>query len=144
MAKVNSSWIASGMSGRPDKTSRTYIRRNRRIGKAYAVTLRNPHTYEKQGAGEIAGQNRFHAHVIGVNTFYRRIRADDASPGVRALFAELTRTLDRHLRYGALRGYLMAKCSKVSDDLTKVTITVGKHVEEIPVNFTPRPLTIEH
>ena len=38
----------------------------------------------------------------------------------------------------------MAKCSQVSDDLTKVIITVGKHVEEIPVNFTPRPLTIEH
>ena len=144
MARVQSAWIASGMSGRPDKTSRTYIRRNRRIGKAYAVTLRNPHTYEKQGAGEIAGQNRFHAHVIGVNTFYRRIRADDASPEDRALFEWLTRTLDRQQLYATVRGYLMAKCSKVSDDLTKVTITVGKHVEEIPVNFTPRPLTIEH
>ena len=144
MAKVNPSWIASGMSGRPDKTSRTYIRRNRRIGKAYAVTLRNPHTYEKQGAGEIAGQNRFHAHVIGVNTFYRRIRADDASPEDRALFEKLTRTLDRQQLYATMRGYLMAKCSQVSDDLTKVIITVGKHVEEIPVNFTPRPLTIDH
>ena len=40
------------MSGRPDKTSRTYIRRNRRLGKAYAVTLRNPRTYEKQGASD--------------------------------------------------------------------------------------------
>jgi hypothetical protein len=132
------------MSGRPDKTSRTYIRRNRRLGKAYAVTLRNPRTYEKQGASEIAVQNRFHAHVKGVNAFYRRIRSDDADPEDHALFERLVRTLDRQQLYATVRGYLMAKCSHVSDDLTKVVITVGDHVEEIPVTFTPRPLNIEH
>lgn len=130
------------MSGRPDKTSRTYIRRNRRLGKAYAVTLRNPRTYEKQGASEIAVQNRFHAHVKGVNAFYRRIRADDADPEDHALFEKLVRTLDRQQLYATVRGYLMAKCSRVTDDLTKVIITVGDYVEEIPVTFTPRPLTL--
>ena len=144
MARVQSAWIASAMSGRPDKTSRTYIRRNRRLGKAYAVTLRNPRTYEKQGASEIAVQNRFHAHVKGVNAFYRRIRADDAAPEDRDLFERLTRTLDRQQLYATVRGYLMAKCSRVTDDLTKVIITIGDHTEEIPVSFTPRKLIIDN
>ena len=38
----------------------------------------------------------------------------------------------------------MAKCSRVTDDLTKVIITVGDHTEEIPVSFTPRKLIIDN
>ena len=39
MATIVPLWLNNGMRGRADKSSDTYIRVNRRTGKAYAVTL---------------------------------------------------------------------------------------------------------
>ena len=128
------------MSGRADKTSNIYTKQNLQTGQTYAVALRNPRTYEKQGAKEIQAQNKFHALSKGVAIFYNRISAVDASAEDTALLKDIVRTLRSKRRYSTVRGYLMARCAEVSADLTKVTITFGEHQEEIPVVFQARPL----
>ena len=140
MANVKLNWLTSGMSGRADKTSNIYTKQNLQTGQTYAVALRNPRTYEKQGAKEIQAQNKFHALSKGVAIFYNRISAVDASAEDTALLKDIVRTLRSKRRYSTVRGYLMARCAEVSADLTKVTITFGEHQEEIPVVFQARPL----
>ena len=140
MANVKFNWLTSGMSGRADKTSNIYTKQNLQTGQTYAVALRNPRTYEKQGAKEIQAQNKFHALSKGVAIFYNRISAVDASAEDTALLKDIVRTLRSKRRYSTVRGYLMARCAEVSADLTKVTITFGEHQEEIPVVFQARPL----
>ena len=140
MANVKLNWLTSGMSGRADKTSNIYTKQNLQTGQTYAVALRNPRTYEKQGAKEIQAQNKFHALSKGVAIFYNRISAVDASAEDTALLKDIVRTLRSKRRYSTVRGYLMARCAEVSADLTKVTITFGEHQEEIPGVFQARPL----
>ena len=140
MANVKLNWLTSGMSGRADKTSNIYTKQNLQTGQTYAVALRNPRTYEKQGTKEIQAQNKFHALSKGVAIFYNRISAVDASAEDTALLKDIVRTLRSKRRYSTVRGYLMARCAEVSADLTKVTITFGEHQEEIPVVFQARPL----
>ena len=140
MANVKLNWLTSGMSGRADKTSNIYTKQNLQTGQTYAVALRNPRTYEKQGAKEIQAQNKFHALSKGVAIFYNRISAVDASAEDTALLKDIVRTLRSKRRYSTVRGYLMARCAEVSADLTKVTITFGEHQEEIPIVFQARPL----
>ena len=82
-------WLTGGMSGRADRTSNTYTKQSSITGKTIAVTLRNPVGYDKQGAKQIAQQNKFHALAKGVSIFYNRISAIGANAEDQALFKSL-------------------------------------------------------
>ena len=131
-------WLTGGMSGRADKTSNTYTKQTSITGKTVAVTLRNPVGYDKQGAKQIAQQNKFHALAKGVTIFYNRISAIGASAEDRALFKSLVSFVRGQHRYGTVRGYLMAKCATVNEDLTQVKIVYRDHEETINVSFQAR------
>ena len=131
-------WLTGGMSGRADKTSNTYTKQTSITGKTVAVTLRNPVGYDKQGAKQIAQQNKFHALAKGVSIFYNRISAIGASAEDQALFKSLVSFVRGQHRYGTVRGYLMAKCATVNEDLTQVKIVYRDHEETINVSFQAR------
>ena len=131
-------WLTGGMSGRADRTSNTYTKQSSITGKTIAVTLRNPVTYDKQGAKQIAQQNKFHALAKGVSTFYRRISAIGASAEDQALFKSLVSFVRGQHRYGTVRGYLQSKCATVNEDLTQVKIVYRDHEETINVSFQAR------
>ena len=131
-------WLTGGMSGRADKTSNTYTKQTSITGKTVAVTLRNPVGYDKQGEKVIAAQNKFHALSTGVSTFYRRISAIGASAEDQALYKSLVSFVRGQHRYGTVRGYLMAKCATVNEDLTQVKIVYRDHEETINVSFQAR------
>ena len=131
-------WLTGGMSGRADKTSNTYTKQTSITGKTVAVTLRNPVGYDKQGNKVIAAQNKFHALSKGVSTFYRRISAIGASAEDQALYKSIVSFVRGQHRYGTVRGYLMAKCATVNEDLTQVKIVYRDHEETINVSFQAR------
>ncbi len=131
-------WLTGGMSGRADRTSNTYTKQSSITGKTIAVTLRNPVGYDKQGAKQIAQQNKFHALAKGVSTFYRRISAVGASAEDQALFKSLVSFVRGQHRYGTVRGYLQSKCATVNEDLTQVKIVYRDHEETINVSFQAR------
>ena len=131
-------WLTGGMSGRADKTSNTYTKQTSITGKTVAVTLRNPVGYDKQGEKVIAAQNKFHALSKGVSIFYRRISAIGASAEDQALYKSLVSFVRGQHRYGTIRGYLMAKCATVNEDLTQVKIVYRDHEETINVSFQAR------
>ena len=131
-------WLTGGMSGRADKTSNTYTKQTSITGKTVAVTLRNPVGYDKQGEKVIAAQNKFHALSTGVSTFYRRISAIGASAEDQALYKSIVSFVRGQHRYGTVRGYLMAKCATVNEDLTQVKIVYRDHEETINVSFQAR------
>ena len=131
-------WLTGGMSGRADKTSNTYTKQTSITGKTVAVTLRNPVGYDKQGEKVIAAQNKFHALSKGVSTFYRRISAIGASAEDQALCKSIVSFVRGQHRYGTVRGYLMAKCATVNEDLTQVKIVYRDHEETINVSFQAR------
>ena len=131
-------WLTGGMSGRADRTSNTYTKQSSITGKTIAVTLRNPVGYDKQGAKQIAQQNKFHALAKGVTIFYNRISAIGASAEDRALFKSLVSFVRGQHRYGTVRGYLMSKCATVNEDLTQVKIVYRDHEETINVSFQAR------
>ena len=138
MAIVRPMWLTGGMSGRADKTSNTYTKQTSITGKTVAVTLRNPVGYDKQGEKVIAAQNKFHALSTGVSTFYRRISAIGASAEDQALYKSIVSFVRGQHRYGTVRGYLMAKCATVNEDLTQVKIVYRDHEETINVSFQAR------
>ena len=131
-------WLTGGMSGRADRTSNTYTKQSSITGKTIAVTLRNPVTYDKQGAKQIAQQNKFHALTKGIATFCRRISADNASAEDKEIYKSLVSTVRGQHRYGTVRGYLMAKCASVNEELTQVKISYRDHEETINVSFQAR------
>ena len=131
-------WLTGGMSGRADRTSNTYTKQSSITGKTIAVTLRNPVGYDKQGAKQIAQQNKFHALAKGVSIFYRRISAIGASAEDQALFKSLVSFVRGQHRYGTVRGYLQSKCATVNEDLTQVKIVYRDHEETINVSFQAR------
>ena len=131
-------WLTGGMSGRADRTSNTYTKQSSITGKTIAVTLRNPVTYDKQGAKQIAQQNKFHALSKGIATFCRRISADNASAEDKEIYKSLVSTVRGQHRYGTVRGYLMAKCASVNEELTQVKISYRDHEETINVSFQAR------
>ena len=131
-------WLTGGMSGRADKTSNTYTKQTSITGKTVAVTLRNPVGYDKQGEKVIAAQNEFHAKSKGVTIFYNRISAIGASAEDQALYKSLVSFVRGQHRYGTVRGYLMAKCATVNEDLTQVKIVYRDHEETINVSFQAR------
>ena len=126
------------MSGRADRTSNTYTKQSSITGKTIAVTLRNPVTYDKQGAKQIAQQNKFHALTKGIATFCRRISAANASAEDKEIYKSLVSTVRGQHRYGTVRGYLMAKCASVNEELTQVKISYRDHEETINVSFQAR------
>ena len=138
MANVRPMWLTGGMSGRADRTSNTYTKQSSITGKTIAVTLRNPVGYDKQGAKQIAQQNKFHALAKGVSIFYRRISAIGASAEDQALFKSLVSFVRGQHRYGTVRGYLQSKCATVNEDLTQVKIVYRDHEETINVSFQAR------
>ena len=138
MANVRPMWLTGGMSGRADRTSNTYTKQSSITGKTIAVTLRNPVGYDKQGAKQIAQQNKFHALAKGVSIFYRRISAIGASAEDQALFKSLVSFVRGQHRYGTVRGYLQSKCATVNEDLTQVKIVYRDHEEIINVSFQAR------
>ena len=131
-------WLTGGMSGRADKTSNTYTKQTSITGKTVAVTLRNPVGYDEQGEKVIAAQNKFHALSKGVSIFYRRISAIGASAEDQVLYKSLVSFVRGQHRYGTVRGYLMAKCATVNEDLTQVKIVYRDHEETINVSFQAR------
>ena len=131
-------WLTGGMSGRADRTSNTYTKQSSITGKTIAVTLRNPVGYDKQGAKQIAQQNKFHALAKGVSIFYNRISAIGASAEDQALFKSLVSFVRGQHRYGTVRGYLQSKCATVNEDLTQVKIVYRDHEETINVSFQAR------
>jgi hypothetical protein len=131
-------WLTGGMSGRADRTSNTYTKQSSITGKTIAVTLRNPVGYDKQGAKQIAQQNKFHALTKGIATFCRRISADNASAEDKEIYKSLVSTVRGQHRYGTVRGYLMAKCASVNEELTQVKISYRDHEETINVSFQAR------
>ena len=131
-------WLTGGMSGRADRTSNTYTKQSSITGKTIAVTLRNPVTYDKQGAKQIAQQNKFHALAKGVSIFYNRISAIGASAEDQALFKSLVSFVRGQHRYGTVRGYLQSKCATVNEELTQVKIVYRDHEETINVSFQAR------
>jgi hypothetical protein len=131
-------WLTGGMSGRADRTSNTYTKQSSITGKTIAVTLRNPVTYDKQGAKQIAQQNKFHALTKGIAIFCRRISADNASAEDKEIYKSLVSTVRGQHRYGTVRGYLMAKCASVNEELTQVKISYRDHEETINVSFQAR------
>ena len=138
MANVRPMWLTGGMSGRADRTSNTYTKQSSITGKTIAVTLRNPVTYDKQGAKQIAQQNKFHALTKGIATFCRRISAATASAEDKEIYKSLVSTVRGQHRYGTVRGYLMAKCASVNEELTQVKISYRDHEETINVSFQAR------
>ena len=131
-------WLTGGMSGRADRTSNTYTKQSSITGKTIAVTLRNPVTYDKQGAKQIAQQNKFHALTKGIATFCRRISAANASAEDKEIYKSLVSTVRGQHRYGTVRGYLMAKCASVNEELTQVKLSYRDHEETINVSFQAR------
>ena len=131
-------WLTGGMSGRADKTSNTYTKQTSITGKTVAVTLRNPVGYDEQGEKVIAAQNKFHALSKGVSIFYRRISAIGASAEDQTLYKSLVSFVRGQHRYASVRGYLMAKCATVNEDLTQVKIVYRDHEETINVSFQAR------
>ena len=131
-------WLTGGMSGRADRTSNTYTKQSSITGKTVAVTLRNPVGYDKQGEKVIAAQNEFHAKSKGVTIFYNRISAIGASAEDQALYKSIVSFVRGQHRYGTVRGYLMAKCATVNEDLTQVKIVYRDHEETINVSFQAR------
>ena len=104
------------------------------------MTLRNPVTYDKQGAKQIAQQNKFHALTKGIATFCRRISAANASAEDKEIYKSLVSTVRGQHRYGTVRGYLMAKCASVNKELTQVKISYRDHEETINVSFQAREI----
>ena len=135
-------WLTGGMSGRADKTSNTYTKQTSITGKTVAVTLRNPVGYDEQGEKVIAAQNKFHALSKGVSIFYRRISAIGASAEDQVLYKSLVSFVRGQHRYGTVRGYLMAKCATVNEDLTQVKIVYRDHEETINVSFQARGVVV--
>ena len=135
-------WLTGGMSGRADRTSNTYTKQSSITGKTIAVTLRNPVGYDKQGAKQIAQQNKFHALTKGIATFCRRISAANASAEDKEIYKSLVSTVRGQHRYGTVRGYLMAKCASVNEELTQVKIVYRDHEETINVSFQARGVVV--
>ena len=135
-------WLTGGMSGRADKTSNTYTKQTSITGKTVAVTLRNPVGYDEQGEKVIAAQNKFHALSKGVSIFYRRISAIGASAEDQVLYKSLVSFVRGQHRYGTVRGYLMAKCATVNEDLTQVKIVYRDHEETSNVSFQARGVVV--
>lgn len=141
MATIVPLWLNNGMRGRADKSSDTYIRVNRRTGKAYAVTLRHPRTGKDFTDKQITNSNRFGALCKGVNAWMKLAKADDASAADRAEYEKLTAMLRSQSTYPHLTALIMAKrYVSVNDSLDAVTFRDGDYVKTLNIQFEARPL----
>lgn len=134
-------WLNSGMSGRADKTSNTYIRVNRLTGNAHAVTLRNPRTWKDFSNKQISNSNRFGALCTGVHAWVKMAKADDAAAEDKAEYEKLMAILKKQNIYPRLTSLIMGKrYVSVNDELNAVTFTDDEYTKTMEINFTPRPV----
>lgn len=141
MAKVEPMWLNSGMHGRADKTSNTYIRVNRLTGKAHAVTLRNPRTWKDFSNKQVSNSNRFGALCKGVYTWLKLAKADDAAAEDKAEYEKLNAMLRNQDVYPSLTSLIMAKrYVSVNEELNAVTFTDDEYTKTLEIDFNVRPL----
>ena len=141
MAKVVPMWLNSGMHGRADKTSNTYIRVNRITGNAYAVTLRNPRTWKDFSNKQVSNSNRFGALCKGVHAWVKMAKADDAAAEDKAEYEKLNAMLRNQDVYPSLTSLIMGKrYVSVNAELNAITFTDDEYTKTMEINFEARPL----
>ena len=134
-------WLTDAMSGRADKTSRTYTKVDKITGRTYAVTLRNPVSSKDFNNNQIKANNKFGALCMGISAWLRAAKAADASAEDKAQLEKFQKALKSQNHYPTVRSLIMGKrYATINEALSAVTITDGEYTKTIEFTFNARPL----
>ena len=116
MALIDYNWMVSGMHGKADKTSDTYLRQNKRTGKVYAITRsRKP---AKSSELQTALRQRF-AEVSKCSTAFVKagreaVENGEVTPLANA-YLKVAAAFNEQTESAFLRSYVMKHHAKVSE-----------------------------
>ena len=141
MAKISTMWLTDAMSGRADKTSRTYTKVDKITGRTYAVTLRNPVSGKDFNNNQIKANNKFGALCMGISAWVKAAKAADADAADKAQYEKFVKALKSQNNYPTVRALIMGKrYATVNEELTAVTIADGAYTKTVQFVFNARPL----
>ena len=141
MAKISTMWLTDAMSGRADKTSRTYTKVDKITGRTYAVTLRNPVSGKDFNNNQIKANNKFGALCMGISAWVKAAKAADASAEDKAQYEKFVKAVKSQNNYPTVRALIMGKrYATVNEALTAVTIADGEYTKTVEFVFNARPL----
>lgn len=116
MALIDYNWMVSGMHGKADKTSDTYLRQNKRTGKVYAITRsRKP---AKSSELQTALRQRF-AVVSKCSTAFVKagreaVESGEVTPLANA-YLKVAAAFNEQTESAFLRSYVMKHHARVSE-----------------------------
>ena len=134
-------WLTDAMSGRADKTSRTYTKVDKITGRTYAVTLRNPVSGKDFNNNQIKANNKFGALCMGISAWVKAAKANNADAADKAQYEKFVKALKSQNNYPTVRALIMGKrYATVNEELSAVTITDGSYTKTVEFVFNARPL----
>ena len=116
MALIDYNWMVSGMHGKADKTSDTYLRQNKRTGRVYAIT--RSHKPQKSSELQTALRQRF-AEVSKCSTAFVKagreaVENGEVTPLANA-YLKVAAAFNEQTESAFLRSYVMKHHAKVSE-----------------------------
>ena len=116
MAKIDPNYLIGGMHGKPDKTSETYLRQNKKTGKVYSI--RRPRGPMKSSALQTSLRQRFAAVSKCSTEFVKQgreaVERGDVSPLTDA-YLKVVAAFNVQTESSYLRSYVMKYHARVSE-----------------------------
>ena len=134
-------WLNDRMSGRADKTSRTYVKVDKTTGRVYAVTVRNPRYGKDFNNNQIANNNKQGALWTGVHAWVKLAKESAAGSADRVQYEKfLAMKKSQHYYPNVFSLIIGKRYATVNEELSAVTITDGAYTKTVEFTFNARPL----